>query len=87
MHNLLVQQGVSKALLGKSKQPYHITDNEWAELDERAVNAIRLCLLDDVLFNIASETTVAGLWMKLEKLYMKKSLTNRILLKQKVYSL
>ena len=87
MHDLLVQHGVAKALLGKSKQPYNITDNEWAEMDERAISAIRLCLADDVLFNIVSETTAAGLWTKPEKLYMTKSLTNRILLKRQLYSL
>eukprot|EP00253_Pinus_taeda_P028922 PITA_28922 len=87
MHDLLVQHGVAKALLGKSKQPYNITDNEWAEMDERAISAIRLCLADDVLFNIVSETTAAGLWMKLEKLYKTKSLTNRILLKRQLYGL
>ena len=87
MHDLLVQHGVANALLGKSKQPYNITDNEWAEMDERAISAIRLCLADDVLLNIVSETTAAGLWTKLEKLYMTKSLTNRILLKRQLYSL
>ena len=87
MYDLLVQHGVAKALLGKSKHPYNITDNEWAEMDEREISAIRLCVADDVLFNIVSETTTAGLWTKLEKLYMTKSLTNRILLKRQLYSL
>jgi len=81
MYDLLVQQGVAKPLMGKSKQPYNIIDVEWDEKDERSVSAIRLCLADDVLFNIVSEKTATGLWTKLEKLYMKKSLTNRILLK------
>ena len=44
-------------------------------------------MADDVLFNIVSEKTTAGLWTKLEKLYMTKSLTNRILLKRQLYSL
>ena len=81
MYDVLVQQGVAKALLGKSKQPYTMTDDEWSDLDERALSGIRLCLADDVLFNIVSEKTNVGLWTKLEKLYMTKSLTNRILLK------
>ena len=81
MYDLLVQQGVAKALLGKSKQPYTMTDDEWSDLGERALSAIRLCLADDVLFNIMSEKTVVVLWTKLEKLYIKKSLTNTILLK------
>ena len=81
MYDLLVQQGVAKAFLGKSKQPYTMTYNEWSDMDERALSGIQLCLVDDVLFNIVSEKTAAGLWTKLEKLYMTKSLTNRILLK------
>ena len=85
MQDLLVQQGVAKALLGKSKKPHSLTEDEWEELDERALSAIRLCLADDVLFNIVSEKTAAGLWIKLEKLYMTKSLKNRILLKRQLY--
>jgi len=87
MHDLLVQQGVAKVLLGKAKQPYTMMDNEWSDMDERALSGIRLCLADDVLFNIVSEKTAAGLWTKLEKLYMTKSLTNRILLKRQLYIL
>ena len=81
MYDLLVQQGVAKALLGKYKQPYTMTNDEWSDLDERALSGIRLCLADDVLFNIVSEKTATGLWTKLEKLYITKFLTNRILLK------
>ena len=81
MYDLLVQQGVVKALLGKSKQPYTMTDDEWSDMDERALSGIRLCLADDVLFNIVSKKTTVVLWRKLENLYMTKSLTNRILLR------
>eukprot|EP00253_Pinus_taeda_P005231 PITA_05231 len=59
MYDLPVQQGVAKALLGKFKQPYNMRDDEWSELDERALSGIRLCLADDVLFNIVSEKTAA----------------------------
>jgi hypothetical protein len=44
MHDLLVQQGMVKALLGKAKQPTTITDDDWDEMDARALSAIRLCL-------------------------------------------
>ena len=81
MYDLLVQQGMVKALLGKSKQPYTMTDDEWSNNDDIALSGIQLCLVDDVLFNIVSEKTATGLWTKLEKLYMTKSLTNKILLK------
>ena len=65
MHDLLVQQGVAKALLGKAKQPYAMTDDEWSDIDDRELSGIWLCLADDVLFNIVSEKTVVGLWTKL----------------------
>jgi hypothetical protein len=87
MHNLLVQQGVVKALLGKAKQPTTITDEDWDEIYARALSAIHLCLADDVLFNIVTEKTTTSLWMKLESLYMTKSLMNMIFLKRQLYSL
>jgi hypothetical protein len=87
MHDLLMQQGVVKALLGKAKKPVTITDEYWDEIDVRALSAICLCLVDDVLFNIVSGEDNSGLWMKLESLYMTKSLTNRIFLKRQLYSL
>jgi hypothetical protein len=87
MHDLLMQQGVVKALLGKEKQPTTITDDDWDEMDATALSAIRLCLVDDVLFNIVLEKTTTSLWTKLESLYMTKSLTSRIYLKRQLYSL
>ena len=87
MHDILVQQGLVRALLGKAKQRFTMTDDERSDVDERALSGIQLCLADDVLFNIVSEKTVVGLWKKLKKLYMTKSLTNRIILKIKLYNL
>ena len=40
MYDLLVQQGVAKVLLGKAKQSYTMTDDEWSDLDERALSGI-----------------------------------------------
>jgi hypothetical protein len=57
IHDLLVQQGMVKVFLGKTKQPTSITDDDRDEMDVRALSAIRLCLVDDVLFNIVSEKT------------------------------
>jgi hypothetical protein len=87
MHDLLMQQGVVKVLLGKTKQPVSITDEDWDEMDARALSAIHLCLANDVLFNIVTENTTTGLWSKLESLYMMKSLKNMIFLKIQLYSL
>jgi hypothetical protein len=87
MHDMLVQQGMVKALLGKEKQPASITDEDLDEMDARALSAICLCLTDNVLFNIVTEKTTVGLWSKLGSLYMTKSLKNRIFLKRQLYSL
>jgi hypothetical protein len=83
MHDLLMQQGAVKVLLGKVKQPASITNDDWDEMDGRALSVIRLCLADDVLFNIFTENTTVGLWSKLESLYMMKYLTNKIFLEKK----
>ena len=38
--DLLVQQGLVKALYGKAKKPEMIMDDEWKELDMKAVSTI-----------------------------------------------
>ena len=87
MRDLLVQQGLQKALAGKSKKPTAMMEWEWEDLDAKALSTIHLCLADEVLFNIVGEDTISGLWSKLESLYMTKSLTSRIYLKRQLYSL
>ena len=61
-----------------------MTDSDWEDLDARALNTSRLCLADEVLFDIVGESTAEGLRGKLETLYMTKSLTNRIYLKRQL---
>jgi hypothetical protein len=63
-----------------------ITNDDWDEIDARALSVICLCLANDVMFNIVSEKTVVGLWSKMESLYMTKSLTSRIYLKRRLYT-
>jgi hypothetical protein len=66
MRDLLVQQGLQKALVGRTKKPTSMTNEEWEELDAKSLSTIRLCLEDEVLFNIVGEDTTVGLWSKLE---------------------
>ena len=40
MHDLLVQQGVAKELLGKSKQPLAMIDDECSDMNDRALSGI-----------------------------------------------
>ncbi|GJV59270.1 transposable element [Tanacetum coccineum] len=56
-------------------------DAKYNSQDEKAHSTILLSLSDEVLYE------VAGVWKKLEKLYMTKSLTNKLLLKQRLFSL
>ena len=52
MKDLLIQQGVHKALLGKEKKLETMKDVKWVEMDEKAVSTIRLNLGDEVIHNI-----------------------------------
>jgi hypothetical protein len=56
-------------------------------LDEKSLGTIRLCQTDEVLFNVVGEDTTSGLWSNLESLYMMKSLTRKIYLMRRLYSL
>nr|GEU92598.1 crooked neck-like protein 1 [Tanacetum cinerariifolium] len=57
-----------------------------AELNKKADSAMILCLGNKVLREVTGETTAAGVWPKLETLYMTKSLANKLYLKKKLYT-
>ena len=87
VRDFLVQQGLHKALDRVKKKIVSMTDSNWEDLEARALSTIRLCLANEVLFNIVEETSTTSLWGKLETLYMTKLLTNKIYLKIQLYSL
>ena len=87
MRAILIQSGLKKALEGKAKKPDTMSDAEWEELDEKALTAIQLMLSKEVLREVAHETTTAGLWNRLESLYMTKSLANKLRLKERLYTI
>ncbi|GKA76891.1 retrovirus-related pol polyprotein from transposon TNT 1-94 [Tanacetum coccineum] len=82
---LLKQQGIWAPLAGP--KPADMTDAKYNSQDEKAHSTILLSLSDEVLYEVADEETAAGVWKKLEKLYITKSLTNKLLLKQRLFSL
>ncbi|KAJ4712638.1 Retrovirus-related Pol polyprotein from transposon TNT 1-94 [Melia azedarach] len=84
MRALLKQQGLWAPLARKLADP--ITA-EMAVSEEKAHSTIMLCLADDIIIEVAEEETAQGLWVKLEGLYLTKSLTNKLLLKQRLFSL
>nr|GEV45825.1 retrovirus-related Pol polyprotein from transposon TNT 1-94 [Tanacetum cinerariifolium] len=64
-----------------------MTDANYKLQEEKAHSTILLCLSDEILYEVGDEETAAGVWKKLETIYMTKSLTNKLLLKQRLFSL
>ena len=62
-------------------------DEENDELMEKAHSTILLCLGNGVLREVAEKYTATKLWLRLESLYMTKSLTNNLYLKKRLYTL
>lgn len=87
VRDILVQQGLIKALFGKEKKPASMSNDDWEELEMMAVSTIRLCLTPEVKYNVLNDTSAPVLWKKLENLYMPKSLTNKLFLKKQLYQL
>ena len=83
MRALLKQQGLWAPLSKDNK----VDAAEMATLEEKAHSRIMLCLADDVITEVSDAETAAGLWLKLESLYMTKYLTNKLLLKQRLFGL
>ncbi|WRX09694.1 zinc finger protein [Theobroma cacao] len=88
MKDLLVQQGLMRPLLGNEEgQPDDMKDIEWAELEQRCVSTIRLCIGDNVFNHVIDEDSALRLWAKLEKIYLAKSFSNKLQLRRKLYCL
>ena len=85
MRAYLRQQGVAKIL--DAEAAAGLPKEKVLDMEERAHSAIQLCLADSVLREVCDEETAIGLWKKLETLYMTKSLTNRLYLRQRLYTL
>ena len=49
------------------------------------ISTIRLCIADNIINNVIDENSAPALWKKLEKLYLEKSLTTKLNLKQDLY--
>jgi len=83
--DLLVQQGLLKTL--KSQKAAKMEDEDWVDLQERAVGTIRLCLEYEIIYHVISLSSPDEIWKKLESQFMSKTLTNKLYLKQKLYGL
>nr|GEY43370.1 retrovirus-related Pol polyprotein from transposon TNT 1-94 [Tanacetum cinerariifolium] len=83
MRALLIQHGCEAAL---EVLPADMEAQTKAELNKKAHSAVILCLGNKVLREVTGDTTAAGVWSKLETLYMTKSLANKLYLKKKLYT-
>ena len=68
---MLVEHGLKKAL---GTKPNSMEDDEWVEIDEKALTIIQLYLSNNVLQELLFKKSNAGLWSKLENLFLTKSL-------------
>ncbi|KAL9242034.1 hypothetical protein vseg_016079 [Gypsophila vaccaria] len=82
-------KGIKDAVLAEGESPITgaITATELEAIEEKAHSTILLCFQKDAITKVVDEDITAGLWAKLDTLYMTKSLTNRLLLKQRLFSL
>ena len=78
--------GLDEALKGESKMSIELTLERKTEILKKEKNTIILSLSDQILRKLVKEKSAAGMWLKLEALYMTKSLPTRIHLKQKFSS-
>ena len=76
MQTFLTQPRVAKAiLLEKDKMLATLMEDQKAEIKEKAMKTIQLCLFDEISREVLVEKTIIDLWPKLESLYMMKLLT------------
>ncbi|GJR60775.1 retrotransposon protein, putative, ty1-copia subclass [Tanacetum coccineum] len=84
MRALLIQHGCEAVL---EVLPADMEAQTKTELNKKAHSAVILCLGNKVLREVTGKTTAARVWSKIETLYMKKSLANKLYLKKKLYTL
>nr|KYP33977.1 Retrovirus-related Pol polyprotein from transposon TNT 1-94 [Cajanus cajan] len=85
MNALLVHQGLDAALSDEAIMK--VEERKRTEVLKKAHSAILLSLGDEVLREVAEEKTAMEIWKKLESLYLKRSLANRLYLKKRLYTL
>ena len=81
MQALLGNLGLDKAIVDTEKMTNTIT----SETLKKAKNTIILSLDDQVLSKMSREVSVSTIWKRLEEIYMVKSFSNGIYLKQKLF--
>nr|GEU92943.1 hypothetical protein [Tanacetum cinerariifolium] len=88
MRCLLIQHGWEAALdpFSKTMTDAKKTTALKTNVYKKAHNALLFCLDNKVLRKVNKEDSVVGVWLKLETLYMTKSLANKLYLKKKLFT-
>ncbi|GKB59461.1 retrovirus-related pol polyprotein from transposon TNT 1-94 [Tanacetum coccineum] len=88
MRCLLIQHGWEAALdpFPKTMADAKKTAALKTDVYKKAHSALLLCLDNKVLREVNKEDSAAGVWIKLETLYMTKSLANKLYLKKKLFT-
>jgi len=84
---VLIQKNLKVVLDVKEKRPLRMEEQEWNDIDQKALSTIQLSITDDVLQEVISKTTTVELLNKLESLYMKKTVANSLGAFKKLYML
>lgn len=84
MKALQVHSGLSYAINPEASETTQ-EKKKTKDLDAKAHRAISLSLGDEVMRELAEETIAMALWNKLEGMYFKKSLANRLYLKKSLF--
>nr|GEW85394.1 retrovirus-related Pol polyprotein from transposon TNT 1-94 [Tanacetum cinerariifolium] len=88
MQCLLIQHGWEDALdpFSRTMTDANKTVTLKTDVYKKAHSALLLCLDNKVLREVNKEDSIAGVWLKLETLYMTKSLGNKLYLKKKLFT-
>ena len=85
MRVVLVQQKCAKANADPNEIPEMMKSSDGQEILENTYNILILNLANNVLRQVDEEDTALKVWNKLESLYMVKSLSNKIYLKEQLF--
>lgn len=85
MKALLVHQGIIEALTRENNLQPTMSEEKKREIVKKAYSALILSLEDKPLKEVAKKKITTTIWLKLENLYMTKSLADKLNLKQKLY--
>ena len=84
MRTVLVQQKCAKAIVDPVEFPEVMKSSDKQEILENTYSLFIINLADNVLRQVDEEDTALKVWNKLESLYMVKSLSNKIYLKEQL---